>query len=253
MVFVFYQVGKRIDFSGSYGLLAALAFMGALIGNLPGFYVYASESLGVGWGSGFGYVTSFGIPEPSSIINLFTAAVGTFMIPIAGLALAHFRFQFDSVLDETSAGAARAGRISLLTFIVSFLIVSTDYPLAILARNLLQGAAPIEFPVRDFSKELIPGYVGFLIFPALFLLAFFLVGTRLDLGLWGPSKFEGFALSLFLGGVTGILINSVYAVINSSFLGQSFVSLVLSGVYVLVLGFGAVSLGFIRKRNQRPL
>src|SRR5580704_3072992 len=40
MVFIFYEVGQRLDFFRSYRRLAVLVFAGALIGNLPGFYVY---------------------------------------------------------------------------------------------------------------------------------------------------------------------------------------------------------------------
>src|SRR5271170_3687015 len=49
-VLVFYEVGKRIDFAESYRLLAVLTFVGALVGNLPGFYVYNGLFLGISRG-----------------------------------------------------------------------------------------------------------------------------------------------------------------------------------------------------------
>jgi hypothetical protein len=263
MVFAFYQVGKDIDLPRTYGRLAVSAFLGALIGNLPGFYVYTSRFFGVGWGAGFGYVTSFGIGEPSSIINLFTAAVGAFMIPMAGLALAHFRFQLVSSLDEPGPGSESAVGSALSPFIVSFFIATMALTVASLVRNLLLGGPHTDLPVQNLSKELVPGYIGFLTYPVLLLLAFFFMGRRLDLDYWGLERFERFGLSVFLGGAAGLLVgaclslwiadSSVSALFDLSNLGNLSESLVLAGVSVLALGFGAASLGFIGKRSQSML
>jgi hypothetical protein len=108
----------------------------------------------------------------ASVIDLLTAAGAAFMVPVAGLALAHFRFQLISFPDEAGAGAKRNGRSVLLPFVVSFLVVT-------------------------------------LVYPVLLLLVFYFMGKRLDMDSWGLKRFEKFGLSVFLGGAAGLLAGAI--------------------------------------------
>ena len=218
MLYVFYKVGERVDFPGTYRRLAFMAFVGALIGNLPGLYVYNFNvynngpfiGFGQEWGYGFGYVTSFGIAEPSSLIDLLTAAVASFMIPLAGLALAHFRLQFLSPAGDVSPGEGpKKTRGPLSPFVVTFLVVVAFLPVTRIASSLFATAPPPTFPYRFTIQQLIPGYAGFLVYPFLLLVAFYAMGATLDMGLWGARSFRRFALSVFEGAVAGLFVIDV--------------------------------------------
>jgi hypothetical protein len=262
MVFVFYKVGERLDFFSSYRRLAVLAFAGALIGNLPGFYVYQNFFFGgVGWTDGFGYVSSYGVVEPSGLIDLLTAAVASFLIPLAGLALASFRLQLLSP-EAVADGDQKAPHILPLSFALSFALVGAALPVESLVRVLFVGALPpFPFnPSQAFLDELVPGYAGFLVYPLLLLLTFYLMGRRLDLGDWGVRRFRGFALSVFAGAVISLFVGDVVSqlISGSAFsrlfdaydlerLGADFLS---AGVMVAILAFGAASLGYFSRRSQ---
>jgi hypothetical protein len=263
MVFVFYKVGERLDFFRSCRRLVGLAFAGALIGNLPGFYVYQNFFIGgAGWSGGFGYVSSFGVVEPSALIDLLTAAVASFMIPLAGLALASFRLQLLS--SEAGAdGDQKAPRVLLSPFAVSFALVAAALPIGSIVRALFVRGPPFPSnPFRDFLNELVPGYAAFLVYPVLLLVAFYLMGRRLDLGDWGARRFRRFALSVFAGAVVGLFVGDVISQLitgsTMAWLSDAYdlerlgADLVSAGVMVAILAFAAASLGCFSGRSHTP-
>ena len=267
MVFIFYEIGKRIDFASHYRLLAALAFAGALIGNLPGFYLYTANWLGGSvWQSGFGYVQSFGLPEPSSIIELLTSAVSAFMIPLAGLSLAYFRFQHVAISNsQTNSITDSKIRFLLPVFSSALLISLLVFPVTEIVYRALPLQPLAQFHPPNLMIEMIPGYVGFLVYPVLFLAGFYLIGRKLD-----PSEggIIGFGAALFLGAIIGLFLGTFLGnyVANPSTisgflarinLSDTFVFLVSNGILVAILGFAATSLGFAaahgaRSRNSSP-
>jgi hypothetical protein len=263
MLFVFYKVGERLDFFRSYRRLTVLAFMGALIGNLPGFYVYQNFFIGgAGWADGFGYVSSYGVVEPSALIDLLTAAVASFMIPLAGLALASFRLQLLSS-EAVTDGDPKASYVPMWPFAVSFALVAAALPVGSLVRALFVRGPPFPSnPFRDFLNELIPGYTAFLVYPVLLLLAFYLMGRRLDLGDWGLRRFRRFALSVFAGAVVGLFVGDVVSqLISGSAMSRLFdaydlerlgTDLLSAGVMVAILAFAAASLGYFSSQSHTP-
>jgi hypothetical protein len=267
MVFIFCEIGKRLDFASHYRLLAGLAFVGALIGNLPGFYLYTANWPGAYvWQSGFGYVQSFGLPEPSSVIELLTSAVSAFMIPLAGMATAYFRFQHATVSDsQTDSTADSKTRFPLPVFSIALVISLIVYPVTeIVYRALpLQPHAPFQTP--NLMTEMIPGYVGFLVYPVLFLGGFYLIGRKLDpsedgITRFGAALFLGAIIGLFLGTFLGDYIanpSTISGFLARINLSDTFVFLVSNGILVAILGFAATSLGFAaahgaRSRNLSP-
>jgi hypothetical protein len=262
MVFVFYKVGERLDFFKSYRRLAGLAFAGALIGNLPGFYVYQNFFMGgAGWSGGFGYVSSFGLPEPSSLIDLLTAAATSFMIPLAGLALASFRLQLLSPVEAGADADPERPYDPLSPFVVSFAVVAAVLPVAGLVYKLLPTELiPFGTAGGDAWRELAPGYIAFLIYPTLLLVAFYLMGSRLNLDLWGARIFRRFAVSVFIGAVVGLFVGDIISeLISGSTMGWLFnvydlervgAGLLSVGVMVAILAFAAASLGYFNGRSH---
>jgi hypothetical protein len=262
MVFVFYKVGERLDFFRSYRRLAVLAFAGALIGNLPGFYVYQNFFIGgAGWTDGFGYVSSYGVVEPSALIDLLTATVASFLIPLTGLALAGFRLQLLSS-EAVADGDQKAPHVLLSSFAVSFALVGAALPVESLIGTLFVRGPPFSSNPPDFLNELVPGYVGFLVYPVLLLLVFYLMGRKLDLGDWGAGRFRRFALSVFAGAVVGLFVGVVVSQLISGSamsrlfdaydlerLGADFLS---AGVMVTILAFASASLGYFSRQSLTP-
>jgi hypothetical protein len=258
MLFTFYKVGEGVDFPGQFRRFALFAFVGAVIGDLPGFYVYTSRMFfggGEAWGGGFGYVMSIGLPEPSSLVDLLTAAALASIIPLAGLALAVFRFQLRSPAGADGDPGKSSG--ALWSFAATLVLVVAEFAASEYVYTLVKAPIPL-FPPYDVSRQLIPGYLGFLIYPVLLLVVFYLMGRRLDLGSWGAGKFGGFALSVFVGAVAGLLVGDVLSTViagssvpglfegyNLEVLGASLPS---DGVMVVILAFAAASLGYFSRK-----
>lgn len=90
-VYVFYLIGLRADFK-RYKLLAALSFAGALAADALGYLVATTGVSGTTyWIWGFGYVQSLGYPEPTGILDVLSAAVGSFLLPVAGFVMGQAR------------------------------------------------------------------------------------------------------------------------------------------------------------------
>ena len=253
MLLVFYKVGERVNFGRHYRRFAVLAFTGALIGNLPGFFAYQSFFAGgEGWSGGFGYVSSFGIPEPSALVDLITAASASFMIPLAGLALACFRFQLLSRAEADAGAGSKRFSGPLWSLVASFTIVVAALPVADLVSRLVPRFPPFHPDVAFL--QLVPDYAGFLVYPILLLVVFYLMGRNLDLEGWGASRFRRFALCVFVGAAAGLFVGEVFGVLiagaSISLLFQTYnlellaVDLISDGVIVVILAFAAASLGY---------
>ena len=250
-VLVFYELGMRIDFASNHRTLAALSFAGAVAGNLPGLYLYSTRDLGLAWGSGFGYVMSYGFPEPSSLIDLLTSALSMFLIPMAGLALAYFQYQ-RPILDQSLGlikGVSRSRR-SIPPFpIVAFTTILGSYPLDQALVKTLHTQIPL-FSTAPFAL-LLPGYAQYVSYPVLFLVAFYLMGRKLEMDEGGLMRFALLVFSasiagVFLGGLVGTYISqpaSVFDFMNAYNLLRLAGSLMLAGVTAAALGFAAVVLG----------
>ena len=258
MLLTFYKVGEGVDFPGQFRRFALFAFVGAVIGDLPGFYVYTSRMFfggGEAWGGGFGYVMSIGLPEPNSLVDLVTAAALASIIPLAGLALAVFRFQLRSPAGAGGDPGKSSG--ALWPFAAAFFVIAAVFPASELVYTFVKTPIP-PFPMHVVWRQLIPGYLGFLIYPVLLLVVFYLMGRRLDLGSWGAGRFGGFALSVFVGAVAGLLVGDV---LNATIAGTSVsglfegynlevlgTSLPYDGVMVVILVFAAASLGYFARK-----
>ena len=252
-VIVFYEIGKRMDFASNYRLLALLAFAGALLGNLPGFYLYTTTFFGYMWGGGFGYVRSFGFPEPSSIVNLLTSAVAAFMIPLAGLALAYFRFQrVPATGTHASSGTQDERRPLLPFFAVCFVVVLLAVPVGDLVYRAVAPQLTLPIPAPGIG-DLVSGYAAFLIYPMLFLVGFFLMGRKLDPAERGPARF---AVTVFIAAAAGLFSSQFLSSYISApsaaqriFTPSNFPNFVtglfVASCFVVVLGFAAASLGWI--------
>ena len=258
-LFVFYELGKRLDFKSQYWKLSAISLAGSLIGNLPGFFESVSYQSGSGWQMGFGYVASFGLAEPSSILDLLTAAVGVFMIPVAGLALSHV---FERRDVAGSPGRRASSIFSSEISIVSFAIVVLALPVADIANILISRAYPHPFVPGIAPSpwvDLAGGLVGFIVYPGLFLTAFYFLGKRL---VSGSIPVKEFLESVFVSSVAGLLIGSFLNVLvaNPSSLGRFLaagdlaklaVFVAAAGVSVSALALGAASLGLATRLAAR--
>jgi hypothetical protein len=259
MVFIFYEIGKRIDFASHYRMLIALAFAGAIIGNLPGFYLYTTNWLGgYSWQFGFGYVQSFGLPEPSSAIDLLISAIGAFMIPVAGLALAYFRFQrVDTTPDSQTDSTATGSRYSLRFSSVAFAVALLAYPIADVVNRILFAKLPLPSQSLNIVGQF-PGYAGFLIYPVTFLIIFYFMGRKLagssdGLMKFGLAVFIGAVIGLFLSLFLGAYIANPSAMVNLISRINAYDTLtflVTDGIFVTILGFAACSLGFITAQKK---
>ena len=259
------MIGQRVDFVRNRRRLFALSLVGAFVGNLPGFYAYQPAFIsGGGWEIGFGYVTGFGIPEPSLIINLFVATVAIVMIPIAGLALAHFRIQSKEMpVDAVEAGRTGEAYTLRLFSVAGLMIAATVGPLEQFALNILtqRFGSDTSVPVRTLEPwpGLISGYLGFLVYPVLLMITFYQLGKRLP---EMKKHLRLFMASLYAVGITGFLSTVIlsdeiqrppmpfYAFSTGNLLNLTLESLV-SGALFLAIGFASASLGYVTTHSSQ--
>ena len=254
-VFVFYRLGRKIDFARRHLLLAGVSFLGVLVGNIPGFLLQ-NTSGGSGYGYGLGYVYSFGAIDLGSILGLITVAMTGFMIPVAGLALAFFRNQYAPLKEEQIA--KMGGFFSPFSFFIAGFVIVV---LSFLAADLVGIFVRQRFPSTDsllhppYLTYLVPGYVAFMFYPVLFLIVFYFMGKKLNTK---KDGLFGFAGSVFIAGLAGLMVSYpliVYiespSTIANLLLPSNLVKLlgdsVIIAIFVLILGFAAVSLGFVRE------
>jgi hypothetical protein len=256
-VIAFYLIGRQVDIAGQTRLLVSLLFAGALIGNLVGFYLYSNYyGSGSGWEVGFGYARSFGVPEPSSILEVLIATVGSAMIPVAGLSLAHFRRQPPLPRPGGVEIAEVGGKFPYRTFLLAaFIIAALALPVAaVVYRFLSQPPPDVLYQTTDPWSELVSGYIGILIYPALLIAIFYFLGRNAGSRRIDISRSM---LVIFVAGAAGLLVGILayeYVRSPSSFLGVLTLPAVLrlgldsmvDAVPFLFVGFASASLGIVR-------
>ena len=258
-VIISYLIGKRVDFGARHLRLVAISLVGSFVGNLPGFYSSISNPPGIGWEFGFGYVRSFGLPEPSSILNLLAATVASFMVPTAGLALAHFRRMRSSRL-EGKPEEAKSRRFWRKVILVDGLIIAAAaFPVSDLLNLFINRAFPTSFQPFDPWTGLISGHVGFLIYPVLLLITFYLLGNRIDIG---DANLFTLGAYIFAAGAAGLLVGDLasryfespgtfFRVFDPSAISRLTLFLFTNGILFAFLGFGSASLGSVRGLEYR--
>ena len=253
-VWVFYVIGRRVDFRHNCLSLVAIALLGTFIGNAADYFAYAPLA-GQGWQTGFGSVVTWGTGDLTSILTIVTASVAGFMIPISGLALSSLRR--DS-LAGFQIGGPREGASHRSFFVSAFVIaalaesVSAEVYQALGSLTSRSGLIIIES--FDPWQGLISGYIGFLVYPILLLTTFYFLGRGRTI-VW--REVPKFGLKTFAAGVGGLLTGLILSVgfqdgwgvvgsyLVSDPLGHC-IFLAVNGVLILALGFASASLGMLR-------
>jgi hypothetical protein len=246
---VFYLLGRAVDFARQWRLFVALSFAGALAANLV-WYLAVTANGAAYTESGFGFVQSAGLPEPSGILDVLTGATGTFIFPVAGLAIAYFR---RTGAEGNGAGAA-ATRISLRPFVVAgFVIAAAALPLSSAVNQFLTHPEPSVTIMGGGLYNLVPAYVEFLVYPVLLIATFYLLGRKstqseIDLRRFGAAVFAAGASGILVG----LLLNlyqtyaSGYPVFTISNLADILLAAAIDGVLFLLVGIASVTPGIIR-------
>jgi len=262
-VLIFYLIGKKVDFGSRCLFYSSLALAGALVGNIIGFL---ADSLflagGSGWQIGLGYVASFGVAEPSSVLDVLAGTVGCFMIPVAGLSLAYLRTGASSLTPSPDVSPTERPVPPSSFYVAVFVVAAAALPVAGIVHALI-SQGPSSTTIIVFSQNpwpsLISGYVGFLVYPVLLICTFYFLGRN--------SRFEWkdiprFMVSIFVAGAVGLLVGialSEYLVQPGSVLGlfslftvpTRALSLAVDWELILFVGFASASLGVARGFTKR--
>jgi hypothetical protein len=204
-VLLFYRIGKVVEFGRHPRELVAASFLGGLIGGLPSFYGSVSSLNGHGWDTGFGYVSSMGLAEPASVIDLLTVALLFFLIPVAGLGLR-------SLEGKVPSDGEREASFSKSFLAASFVVVVAALPAAELVSRVISPRPYFAIGVPSLWVALGPGLVGFAVFPALFILEFYLLGDRVRSG----SLLRDIVVPVFVGGALGLVVGVLLTAYLSS-------------------------------------
>ena len=261
---VFYLIGLRADFR-RYRVLAGLSFAGAFAANAVG-YLVASADYGGGtslWSTGFGFVQSLGLPEPSGFLDVLSAAVGTFLLPVAGFVVGQGRRDGRITLEE-SAVPSEQERGSIRPFAVAgFLLVAAAPPVGTLVYRYLTTSSPSVVSTEGFRfwPSLASGYIGFLVYPVLLILTFFFLGRNSGLRKVSPRNFVGPVVAASIAGLmVGFVLNlyptyaSGYPAYTLSTMAELSLAAVVGGISVFFLGLASASLGVLGRpeAESRP-
>ena len=254
-VWVFYEIGKRVDFQHRPMSFAGLVLAGTFVGDAVGYLTYA-PSAGQGWETGFGIIVAWGAGDLTSLLTVLTVAFASFMIPMAGLALSSLRQ--DSQNGSETVGPREGS--SYRGFIVSaFVIAALAVPVSGEAYqalgNLTSKAGSIVIESFDPWRSLISGYIGFLVYPVLLVTTFYFLGRGRAMS-W--REVPKFSLRVFVAGAGGLLaglvlsvgIQSGWGVVGSFLLSNlpgHVVFLALNGAILLAVGLASASLGMFRE------
>jgi hypothetical protein len=259
-VLIFYQLGKRVDFRGQYLKLAILSFAGVLVGALPqlvevqttsttSFVVTGSTLVGVGLGNS---------------ISVLSGAFQEFAFPFAGLALPFLREGYLRPSLWPSAATGDRRLLSPPVLALGFAIATMAY-LASALTDVIGSSLPQpgQFAFLRIALVIFPPYDSYayeFFYPLLFFIVFYFLGKRLDNRGGGVVAF---ATSMFAAGAIGFLVGVPMAYYIRAFAASSanhfpsfsfepsfLVDSVGQGLYVLVFGFAAASLGFIRNMEN---
>lgn len=246
---IFYELGKRIDFRGRYLQLAALSLAGVLLGAIPELLSVqptSTTSAVIGFAfEGVGLGTAI-----SLFVSYLYTAFQDFAFPFAGVALA-FVGREVRLRSGMWPSAAPDGRrlLSPPILALGLAVTFTAYFASGIASSAFAPFSPYGAYAYDFF------------YPLLFFIAFYFVGRRLGTTRGGVAAF---AASVFAAGALGYLLGSPLAYYIRAFAVPSgqpfppfsfdlpfFEEAVVRGFYVLVLGFAAASLGFVRDMRRR--
>ena len=251
----FYLIGWRVDFK-RYKMLAGLSFAGALAASALGYLLATTESGGgIYWGTGFGFVTSLNVAEPSGMLDILASAVASFMFPVAGYVIGQFRRAQAGVSEAVTVAPLGARRTPILPFVVAGLVITAAaLPLSNLVHQFLTASRP-EVVITNPGPwpGLAAGYVGFLIYPVLLMLTFFFLGRNRSGGidlrrLGGPILAAG-----MVGPLAGLLLSlyptyaAGYPVFTPTRMVELLPSAVVDGVFVFLLGLASASLGVLSR------
>lgn len=252
---VFYLIGRRAEFR-RYRLLAALSFAGALAANALG-YVMAATEFGGGssWSSGFGFVQSFGLPEPSGILGVISAAVGSFLLPVAGFVMGQAERDRLVTPEANIISSTSQEDRSVRPFVLASLsLAAAALPLSNLVYRYLTAPPPsvIYTGGPQVWASLASGYIGFLVYPVLLILTFFLLGKNSRLRKINLRRFGGPVVAAStVGLMLGLLLNlyPAYAsgnpVYTLSEMAELLLAAVVGGISVFFLGLASASLGIL--------
>jgi len=257
---IFYQLGKRVDFRGQYLQLAILSFAGVLAGALPqlvelqttsttSFVVTGSALVGVGLGNS---------------LSVLSSAFQGFAFPFAGLALPFLREGYLRAALWPSAATGDRRLLSPPVLVLGFAIATMAY-LASALTDVIGSRLPQpgQFAFLRIALVIFSPYDSYayeFFYPLLFFIVFYFLGKRLDTRGGGVIAF---ATSVFVAGALGFIVGVPLAYYTRAFaassanhfpsfsFGPSFlVDSAGQGLYVLVFGFAAASLGFVRNMEN---
>jgi len=257
---IFYQIGKRVDFRGKCLQLAILSFAGVLAGALPQLVELQTTS-----------TTSFVVTRSALVwvglgnsISVLSSAFQDFAFPFAGLALPFLREGYLRAALWPSAATGDRRLLSPPVLVLGFAIATMAYLASALTDVI---GSPLPQPdsfafLRSLFVTFSPydSYAYEFFYPLLFFIVFYFLGKRLDTRGGGVIAF---ATSVFAAGALGFLVGTPLAYYTRAFaasaanhfpsfsFGPSFlVDSVGQGLYVLVFGFAAASLGFVRNMEN---
>lgn len=261
LFFVFYRIGRWFDFRTQYARLAVLTIAGILAGTLPQFLSIETIT------TTSGVVTGFAIGDVGlgNAVSLLSSGFIGFAPPFAGLAMAFLREDYlrAALWPSPSPGGRRL--LSPSTLAAAFGTSTAAY----LAYGLLDAlgsrlpTSSDQFAFLRADLVTFPPYDGYaydFFFPLLFFIAFYFIGRHMDTKGDGvvalsASAFAAGTLSFLVGDPLEFYIRAAAAPAGHQFppfpLGISFIpAAVISGLFVLALGFAAATLGFVRNMEN---
>jgi hypothetical protein len=258
---IFYRIGGWFDFRSQYARLAVLAIAGILAGNLPQFLSIETITTTSGVVKGF-VIGSIGF---GNTVSVLTSAFIDFGFPFAGLAMAFLRQDYLRAALWPSPSKGERRLLSIPALAVAFGTSTAAY----LAYGLLDAlgsrvaTSSDQFAFLRAYLVTFPPYDGYaydFFFPLLFFIAFYFVGRHMDTKGQGvvalsASAFAAGTLSFLVGDPLEYYIRAAAAPAGHPFpsfpLGIAFLpAAVISGLFVLALGFAAATLGFVRNMEN---
>lgn len=259
---IFYRIGRWFDFRGQYARLAVLTVAGILAGTLPQFLSIEMVSTTSGVVKGF-MIGSVGL---GNTVSLLAGAFIYFAFPFAGLAMAFLREDYLRAAMWPSPSTGERRLFSPLTFVTGFGISAAAYIsyglMDVLGSRVAMSSDQFAY-LRSILVTFPPydGYAYSFFFPLLFFIAFYFLGKRMDTRGEGVvalsiSAFSAGAVSFLVGQPLEYYIRAAAAPAGHPFppfqLGFSFIpAAVISGLFVLAVGFAAATLGFVRNMENQ--
>jgi hypothetical protein len=257
---IFYRIGGWFDFRSQYARLALLAIAGIVAGNLPQFLSIETVTTTSGVVKGF-VIGSVGL---GNTVSVLTSAFIDFAFPFAGVALAFLRQDYLRAALWPSPSKGERRLLSIPVLAVAFGTSAAAYLsyglIDALGSRVATSSDQFAF-LRAYFVTFPPydGYAYDFFFPLLFFIAFYFVGRQMDTKGLGVVALSA---SAFAAGTLGFLVGDpleyyirAAAPPGHPFppfpLGIAFLpAAVISGLFVLALGFAAATLGFVRNMEN---